>query len=37
MIIIGYFVIEYGWLLMVIVLVDIGGYYMSDYYWIFCY
>ncbi len=37
MIIIGYFVIEYGWLLMVIVLVDIGGYYMNDYYWIFCY
>ncbi len=33
----GYFVIEYWWLLMVIVLMAIGGYSINGYWWIFCY
>jgi hypothetical protein len=36
MVISGYFVSGYWWLLMVIILVTIGDYYINDYWWIFC-
>jgi hypothetical protein len=35
MVIGGYFVIGYWWLLMVIVLVAIGGYFINGYWWLF--
>jgi hypothetical protein len=36
MVIGGYFVNGYWWLLMIIVLVAIGGYSINGYWWIFC-
>jgi hypothetical protein len=35
MVIGGYFIHGYWWLLMVIILVAIGGYFINDYWWLF--